>query len=427
MSTSMYSRKRRRLSPLMLTGLSIPVLLALIAGGVIFIPRVVSGSHAAAALNMNCSLVIPNAPLTAKGLATPYQFSATDAAQGPCNEANAGQSAFVQGAILNPATGKISVYSPLIIDKGTKPAIAPKAPKLPANAVVALWFGFNGATLQLQGDLAGGKCVNGSRGSDFGQFAYCNAPAFFTAAKAARFAAPALGMAKDGKVCPTVRDFSIVDMDQSDNVQTQYLALANGQTAQLTAANQAKLQNTTTLGNPSDNALLSRFVDPALGCTPATAPNLADNGNPVPALALNELQAAAAQRAPIALVPAGDPMTVVNNQPSLTKTNLYRAGVDQTQAANLNGANTTQYCRNLLNVGLPRIQLDKTITQNATSPDPAAANSLFTFLAQRFNTTFGNGGLNCVGLLKVNNPVTLTTDGNGVATAATITLPRKPR
>src|SRR5258708_11271626 len=59
-------------------------------------------------------------------------------------------------------------------------------------------------------------------------------------------------------------------------------------------------------------------------------------------------------------------------------------------------------------------------TQNGASPDAAAANSLFTFLAQRFSTSFGPNGLNCTGLLNLQNPVTLTTDGNGVATAATI-------
>lgn len=368
-----------------------------------------------------------NQPLTAQGLATPYQFFATDAAQGACNEANAGQSAFVQGAILDPATGKISVYNPLVIDKGTKPAVVPTVPKLPANAVVALWFGFNATILQLRGDLGNGKCVNGIAGSNFGQFAYCNAPAFFQSAnasiKAGKLKLPPIGMANDGKPCLTARDFGLIDMDQSDNVQTQYLATANGQTAQLTAANQAKLQNTTVIANPSDNALLTNFVDPALGCKPATAPNLADKGNPVPALALDELQAARFQRAPVALVPLGDPMTVDNNNnPNLTKTNLYRAGVDQTQAANANGANTTTYCKNFLQVGAPRLQLDMKLTQNATSPVPAAANSLFTFLAQRYNMAFGNGGLNCTGLLKVQNPVALTTDGNGVTTAATITV-----
>ncbi len=58
-------------------------------------------------------------------------------------------------------------------------------------------------------------------------------------------------------------------------------------------------------------------------------------------------------------------------------------------------------------------------TQGQPSPDPAAANSLFTFLAQRFVASYGANGLNCVGLLNMPDPVAVTTDGNGVAISAT--------
>jgi len=417
----MYSRrKHRRFSPLLLVGLCVPILLALIAGGVFILPRL--GSHAAA-VNADCTLIVPSMPLTAQGLATPYQLVATDPAQGPCNEANAAQAAFVQGAIIDP-TGKISVYNPLVVDQGTQPAIKPTVPQLAQGSVVALWFGFNGNNLTLQGTMGGSHCVNGVNGSIFGQFAYCNAPAFFRAAnraiRAGNLTPPALGMANDGQTCMSVRDFGLVDMDQSDNVTTIYLVTGNGQTAQMTAANAATLQNTQPATNASDNRLLDVGVDGALGCQPWMAPNLADPGNMVPALPLNELQAAAQQAAPIALVPAGDPMVLNNNQPDLNKTNAYRRGVDQQPAASLNDASTTTYCNNLLKIGPARLQLDMQFTQNRPSPDAAAANSLFTFLAQRFSTSFGPNGLNCTGLLNLQNPITLTTDGNGVATAATI-------
>src|SRR6185437_6974848 len=105
--------------------------------------------------NMNCTLIVPSYPLTAQGLATPYQLVGTNAAaDGPCNESNANQSAFVQAAIIDTSTGQISIYHPLVIDQGTRPAAAPIVPKLPQNAVVALWFGFNGGTLTLQGAFA---------------------------------------------------------------------------------------------------------------------------------------------------------------------------------------------------------------------------------------------------------------------------------
>ena len=99
--------------------------------------------------NLNCTLVVPDDPLTARGLATPYQLVATNPADGACHEANPDQSAFVEAAILDPETGRLSIYRPLVIDQGTTPAVPPVVPDLPANAVVGLWFGYNGMNLAL--------------------------------------------------------------------------------------------------------------------------------------------------------------------------------------------------------------------------------------------------------------------------------------
>ncbi|GHO94520.1 hypothetical protein KSF_045680 [Reticulibacter mediterranei] len=450
LNTTIYTRKRRkRMSPLMLIGLSIPIILALIAGTV-FIQTFIASHAAAADPNPNCTLLVPANPLTAQGLATPYQLVATDPAQGPCNEANIAQSAFVQADIIDPATGQITTYNPLVIDQGTQPAVAPTVPTLPARAVVGIWFGFNGDTIKilknnaktggkattktrrsqvrLGGNMANGNCVNGVANSPFGQFAYCNAPAFFTAAnraiQAGNLTVPAIGMAKDGQACPTTRDFSLVDMDQADNVQTQYLVNANGQTAQNTAANKAQLANATVIANPSDNALLTAFVAPALGCQSWTVPDIADNNNMVATFATDELQAAAHQQAPVALVPANDPMVLNNGNQDLNKVNAYRRGANQKPAASLNAASGTTYCQNLVNINPTRLQLDMQIFQALPSPDGGAtANNMFTFLANRLSASLGADGLNCVGLLKIQNPITLTTDANGVVTAATINQP----
>ncbi len=413
--------RRGRFSPLMLIGLSVPLVLALITAVAFVLPHI--GSHAAT-LNMDCTLLVPSNPLSAQGLATPFQLTATNPANGPCNELNANQSAFAQGVIYNPNTGAFSVYSPLVIDSGTQPTIAPTVPTLPRGAVVALWFGFNGNNLTLQGaarnTLNQARCVNGLPGSIFGQFSYCNAVNFYRAANqgivAGRVQVPALKMGNDGLPCPTVRSFTIVDQDQSDNVQTQYLVNAHGQTAQLTAANQAQLVNATTLGNPSDNALVTRVLDPVLGCAPWTAPNLADNSAPVAALPLDELMAAADQQAPIALVPINDPMTLNNGNPNLSKTNLYRRGVDQPLAANQNQARGTTYCQNMIQGGIARLQKDQALFTNTASPMADVANSLFTFLANRLQQSFVN--LGCQQLLNIANPVTLQMDGNGIVTSA---------
>lgn len=420
------SRSRRRFSPLALGGVLLTIVVVL--GGAIYLfasPHQDTRAADDDAPNPDCTLIVPANPLSAQGLATPYQLTATNRDKGACHEANPNQSAFVQAAIFDPATAKISIYEPLVVDRGKKPAIQPVVPTLPQGAIVGIWFGYNGGNLKLRStnnSLQDGNCVNGLNGSVFGQFAYCNAAAFFKAANAAiqagKLKVPALGTAKDGKPCMTSRDFGLVDMDQSDNVQTQYLVSENGRTAQFSAANQAKLNNTTVLSNPSDNALLTHFVDPALGCQPWQAPDLVDNNAMVSALPLDELQAAAHQAAPVALIPAGDPMVLVGNDQSLTKTNLYRMGVNQPAANDLNQASTKTYCQNLLDIGVPRMKLDAPITIQQPSPDPAAANNLFTFLAQRFNATWGADGINCKGLLGKASPIKVKTNGDGVAVAA---------
>jgi hypothetical protein len=372
----------------------------------------------------NCTLVVPRHPLTARGLATPYQLVATDPRKGRCHEADPAQSAFVEAAILTKS-GKLTVYDPLVVDKGTRPAASVVRPSVPAGSTVGIWFGFNSAELTLRssgGSLRQGRCVNGVPGSVFGQFAYCNAPAFFRAANAEHVRIPALGKAKDGRPCPTTRDFSVVDQDGSDNVVTHYLADARGRIAQNNAAGRAALHKATPtdLTNGSDNLLLTQFIDPALGCTPFTAPNQSSDGRLSSALPLDELSAAARQRAPIALVPRNDPMTLVDGRDSVRKTDLYRAGVDMPPVGRGTDGNGKAFCKTLFGdpAGLQRVFKDKALFTAAPSPDPATAPNLFGFLASRANQSFTN--LGCDRLLGVGNPVGLTTDGNGLVVDAVL-------
>jgi hypothetical protein len=354
------------------------------------------------------------------------QLTATDPGQGACSEANTVQSAFVQAAIFDPATNSISIYSPLVVDKGTSPLVPPVVPTLPAGAIVATWFGYNGNDLTLKASpadsLANAKCVNGTPANVFGQYSYCNAPAFFAAANAAiasgTLKVPALGTANDGKPCPTVRDFFIVDQDQSDNLPTLYLVSPRGHLSQFTKKNQAAHPSSIPLGNPSDNRLTDAFVDPAIGCKAWTAPDLADPGSMVPALALNELQARNTQPAPVALVPGGDPMTLVNGNLSLTKTNLYRQGVDMPTGNSYFDVDTGRYCRQMLRIAPQRMLANQNALTAFTSPDAGAANSLYTFLAQRFVATYQL--LDCPALVNEADPVSVTTNKAGVAVSAAV-------
>lgn len=375
--------------------------------------------------NADCTLIIPESPLTAQGLATPYQLVATDPGKGACHELVSSQSAFVQASVFDPATGQISVYSPLVIDKGTAPAADPVVPVLPPHAVVAIWFGYNGDNLSLQSrrtGLADGQCVNGVNGSVFGQFAYCNAPAFFDAANAAidqgRLHVPPLGTGLDGRDCPTTRSFEVIDQDPSDNVQTSYFNVG-GRVAQATAANLARFPSAVAFGNPSDEGLVSKVLDPVLGCAAWSAPNLADPGHTVTALPLNELTAARHQKSPAALVPVNDPMALVDGQYNLEKLNAYRRGVNQPAARAADNRSAAATCTNLRRLAPPMLEFDRSWFLGAASPTPDVGNSLFTFLAARYVASYGL--LDCEALISLPVNAQLTLDSDGVATGATFT------
>src|SRR6266478_241074 len=143
----LVARRRRQLSPFVLVEVLVSVVVLLVGVVIFLVPSLRSR---AATVNANCTLIVPAHPLTARGLATPYQLTATDPANGPCNESNTNQSAFVQSVIYDRTTGAFSVYNPLIIDEGTQPAVMPGVPKLPGGAIVGIWFGFNANNLLLQ-------------------------------------------------------------------------------------------------------------------------------------------------------------------------------------------------------------------------------------------------------------------------------------
>lgn len=73
---------------------------------------------------------------------------------------------------------------------------------------------------------------------------------------------------------------------------------------------------------------------------------------------------------------------------SLIKTNLYRAGVGQPQAADAANASAVTYCTRYAESGL-FIASNEALFTGATSPAPGASNNLFTFMANRFATSFG--------------------------------------
>jgi hypothetical protein len=233
-----------------------------------------------------------------------------------------------------------------------------------------------------------------------------------------RLQVPAVGTSKDGQPCLTVRDFAVVDQDQSDNVITSYLLNGNGQTAQDTAANTTAVAGAQTIVNGSDDKLLAAFVDPANGCTPFTAPDMTDPAGSSGSQALNELSARVNQKTTIAVVPPNDEMTLVNGADSIAKTNVYRSLVDQPLlAANTSATQVAMaYCQNMVNIAPARNQLDMARELNFGTPVAAIGNNLATFLGNRLAMSFTNLGCNNFGLT---DPAAVTVDGNQVGTAVT--------
>jgi hypothetical protein len=357
----------------------------------------------------DCLLRVPANPLSARGLATPYQLS-----NGPnttmCTMANAANlGAFVQATILEPG-GRLAEYDPLVVTAGTRPAVAPPVPFIPRGSVITIDTGFQGNIDFLVGP--GARYFDqGLPGSPFGQVAFANGPEFFFLARVEHVRVPALGISgADGMTCPTVHDFSLVDQDPSDNVTTTYIVTAGGQTAESGSGAAGVMVN-----NGSDNLLLDHFLDPALGCTGSelAVPSLSSHGTTEATQATDEILASRDQAAPVALVPVNDPMTTVGadddiiagDMPnagnlSVTKTNLYRAGIGQPLLSGSAVQDAAGFCAGMAG-GRTRVSND--LMFETASGSPVAGTALNVFMANRFNVSVTL--LNCANFGSLITPI----------------------
>jgi len=382
---------------------------------------------AQALASMNCTVSVPANPLTAQGLATPWVLG-----DGCTWAEGATEGVFVDATILAP-NGDLQVYNPLVINQGTTPEVAPVPPAIAAGSQVILSVGFNGNALALVGRGARqGNCIDAFGNSLINQTPQCNAAGFYRMANAeiaaGTLTVPPAGTGSDGQPCQTTRDFALIDQDQSDNAVAGYLFNADtNQTSQATADNAAKLTGDTTETNGSDNGLLDKFVDVALGCTPFTAPNPTNPAGKSASQALNELSARVNQKGMVALLPVNNPQLLVGGQFSLGKTNTYRIETDQPLlpfTTNL-ARNAAQYCQDMVNIAPARLMLDASMETGTASPVPDLGDNLADFLAARLSGSFDN--LNCKNY-GLTNPVTLKTDGNNVAIGASfVTTPQKAK
>jgi hypothetical protein len=392
--------------------------------------------------NVNCDIIVPANPLSARGLATPYQLTGTDGmtpAESGCRMSNAVKlGAFVQATILDPATGALSVYDPLVVTEGTRPAVVPRVPAIPANAVVTIDFGFNGENLFQVGatptTLADADCVNGQAGPTFGQVSFCNGINFFDAVRkderegllkvpspgTSDKIIPSGGDKGTGQECPVTRNFEVAGQDSSDNVTAEYLLNPlTGQTAQETTSNAGNMAGPTLLHSGADNTMLDRFLDPVLGCTPFQAPELDNNDVPASSPALDEILSGAYQPMITALVPESAEI-VLNGDGEFdaAKTDMYRAELGQAPISNQNDktSDPQMYCQNIVDIQTPFLAANRTLLGTGQSPVTAVGDNLLAFMADELNKTFTSLACQNFGLT---NPVTVTRNGMGAAVAAT--------
>lgn len=340
-----------------------------------------------------CQLELPPDPLTPSGLATPFQLSSPNSDY-PCHEASLPTAAFVQAALYDPEDHTISLYNPVVVDKGTRPFANPLLPSFHPDAIVALWISYRGPALRIQGagqTLQAAQCVTGADNSPFGSFAYCNAPAFFRVASQAirsqlgSATFPHLPDGNDDIACPTLEDFWVVNATPVDAVSVSYL-VKNGQIAQDTEANRQAAPQAQVLASGGNTQVLAA-LNQALGCQHWrwTAPDLTDQTHPaLSAFPLDLLQANLDNTGFPAYVPSQDPLVKVNARSSRDKLDAYRAGVDQPAIVNYT---SWYYCLGLKQFGIPRLQQDQAILSQQPSPDPIIAPTLLEYLNARLTVT----------------------------------------
>jgi hypothetical protein len=414
-----------------------------------------TASNAAAALapaapaesmksNTTCDIIVPANPLSARGLATPYQLTGPNGmtpAQSGCEMSNGAKlGAFVQATILDPATGALSVYEPLVITQGTRPdtpGMKLSPPAIPADAVVTIGFGFNGTDLVQVGatpaTLADAQCVSGQAGSAFGTTSFCNGVNFFNAVRQAErkglLKVPSPGTSNaivssggdlgTGRSCPVIRNFEVASRNPGESVTTTYLLNPlTGQTAQNNTTGRNYIAGATLVHGSSANAVLDQYVDPILGCTPLEAPDLSNANVPAFSEALDEIAAGAYQPKTAALVPENDKAVTDGGESNPAKTDRYREelGQDPVSAATDKSSSPAMYCQNLVNIQTPFLAANQKLLATGQSPVTAVADNLLTFLASDLSASFTSLGCQ---QFHLTNPVTLKRNGAGAAIAAT--------
>lgn len=381
-----------------------------------------------------CLIEVPNDPLNT-GLFEPWYVTTDPESAVNCTQTIKTSAVFVESTIVDLVTGELFVYYPLILDIDTVPAapiLTAPLPKLYSNIIS---FGSNGESIKLipsrnnPDSLTNGRCTYGFLNEDdsaispFGQVAFCNARHFYKNISMLilknLIKIPNIGMTKKGDICPTTRSFQVVDADPNDNSLSTYILTKDMKVAQNYPENVKKLNVSKIISNGSDNRLLSVFISPAIGCQTFQVPDLINQTILRYSMALNDIQSNLLKfmipEEDIALVSFNNPMTLVNGNISINKTNLYRKNVNQPLFyGTLEEAKKYDilFCNKLSEIGVPFLIKYQNELINFISPDKENANNLMNFLCDRFVATWGI--LDCQALTGQNCPIQVTFDDAGV-------------
>ena len=383
--------------------------------------------------SQKCNIEVPNDPLNT-GLFLPWYVSTDPESAVPCTQTIKSSAVFVESTIVDLITGELFVYYPLILDNGTFPVVPILKTILPKTYSTIISFGSNGESIKLipsrndPNSLINANCNygidNNGTISQFGQVAFCNAVNFYDNINKLIMKnlvkIPNIGKTQKGDICPTTRSYQVVDADPNDNSLSTYIITENMEVVQNYPENAKQLKVANIIGNGSDNRLLSVFISPAVGCHSFQVPDLVVKQILRYSMALNDIQSNLLQfllpQEDIALVSFNNPMTLLDGNISINKTNLYRQNVNQPlfygtieEAKNYD----TLFCNKLEEITIPFLIKYHYELTNFVSPDNENADNLLNFLCNRFVGTWGI--LNCQELTGKICPIQVTFNNEGIA------------
>ena len=305
--------------------------------------------------------------------------------------------AFVEADIINPRTGSIKVYNPLVITEGTQPPPAGAA-RVPRGDVVAIMFGFNGGNLLLTGTEKRCSRTTASTASRvlLSQVAYCNSPAFYRAANRdiARgvLKIPPLATGDDGQPCPLPATSPWWTRPRRQHGRRLPADRENGRPPRTGQGDAAALSEGPRRSTTAATTRWSQVMDPALGCAryrlhDKTAPARCRLRQVTP----TNCCATAARTTPVALVPLNDPMTQVNGHNNRARPTRSRYELDQALIGQ-GGELAEDYCEDMMQIGIQRVQQDSGKSPTSRPSCRTRATTCSRFMAAPASASFENLG-----------------------------------